>query len=163
MKCEPAEQRRRSILRAKAVTDGESDVIANLANTSAVLMQFMEDVSWVGFYLIKDGVLVLGPFQGKPACKRIELGKGVCGTAVTENKTQLVKDVHTFPGHIACDSGTLSELVVPIRAPDGTVVGVLDMDSYKPDRFDEQDATAMEEIALIIGSMFTYTNHSLKP
>lgn len=147
--CEPEEQRRRAILRTKAVTDGERDVIANLSNTAAVIMQFMEEVSWAGFYIMRGGELVLGPFQGKPACRRIAVGKGVCGTAVSEKQIQLVPDVHAFPGHIACDGGSKSEIVLPIQK-DGQVVAVLDMDSYQMARFDESDAAALQEIVSIL-------------
>lgn len=147
--CEPEEQRRRAILRTKAVTDGERDAIANLSNTAAVIMQFMEEVSWAGFYIMRGGELVLGPFQGKPACRRIAVGKGVCGTAVSEKQIQLVPDVHAFPGHIACDGGSKSEIVLPIQK-DGQVVAVLDMDSYQMARFDESDAAALQEIISIL-------------
>lgn len=147
--CEPEEQRRRAILRTKAVTDGERDVIANLSNTAAVIMQFMEEVSWAGFYIMRGGELVLGPFQGKPACRRIAVGKGVCGTAVSEKQIQLVPDVHAFPGHIACDGGSKSEIVLPIQK-DGQVVAVLDMDSYQMARFDESDSAALQEIVSIL-------------
>lgn len=147
--CEPEEQRRRAVLRTKAVTDGERDAIANLSNTAAVIMQFMEEVSWAGFYIMRGGELVLGPFQGKPACRRIAVGKGVCGTAVSEKQIQLVPDVHAFPGHIACDGGSKSEVVLPIQK-DGQVVAVLDMDSYQMARFDESDAAALQEIVSIL-------------
>lgn len=122
-----------------ALIEGENDFIAKLANVTAMLNEFFEDVNWVGFYLIKKGELVLGPFQGKVACVRIKVGSGVCGTAVSENKIQLVEDVHEFPGHIACDSSTNSEIVVPI-IKEGKVVGVLDIDSQSFGRFDDVDA-----------------------
>lgn len=147
--CEPEEQRRRAVLRTKAVTDGERDAIANLSNTAAVIMQFMEEVSWAGFYIMRGGELVLGPFQGKPACRRIAVGKGVCGTAVSEKQIQLVTDVHAFPGHIACDGGSKSEIVLPIQK-DGQVVAVLDMDSYQMARFDESDSAALQGIVSIL-------------
>lgn len=122
---------------------------ANLANASALIMEFLPDVSWAGFYLMENGMLVLGPFQGKTACIEIPVGKGVCGTAVAEDRTQLVKDVHLFPGHIACDSASNSEIVVPIR-PNGKVVGVLDIDSPLLARFDEADRDGLEEFVRIL-------------
>ncbi|ELK47319.1 GAF domain-containing protein [Halobacillus sp. ACCC02827] len=122
----------------KALIEDESDAIANLANASSLLNQFLEDVNWVGFYLWKEDQLVLGPFQGLPACVRIPAAKGVCGTAVSEGKVQRIADVHAFPGHIACDAASRSEIVVPIYK-DGEVYGVLDIDSPSEDRFDEVD------------------------
>ncbi len=133
----------------KALLEGETNTIANLANASALLNDALSDINWVGFYLVNNGELVLGPFQGKVACVRIAVGRGVCGTAVKENTTQLVMDVHSFPGHIACDSSSNSELVVPLRHK-GEVVGVLDIDSPKIGRFDRLDAEGIEKIALII-------------
>ncbi len=133
----------------KALLEGETNTIANLANASALLNDALGDINWVGFYLIENGELVLGPFQGKVACVRIAVGKGVCGTAVKENATQLVADVHDFPGHIACDSESNSELVVPLRHQ-GEVVGVIDIDSPQIGRFDRLDAEEFEKIALII-------------
>lgn len=127
-----------------ALLEGEIDKIANLANASALLNQVLEDINWVGFYLLKGDELVLGPFQGKVACVRIKTGRGVCGKAVLEDKTQLVADVHAFPGHIACDSASNSEMVIPIHK--GTeVVGVLDIDSPIKGRFDEVDAYYLEK------------------
>ena len=123
--------------------------IANLANASALLCQAMADINWVGFYLRRDGKLVLGPFQGKTACIEIPVGKGVCGTAVAENRTQLVKNVHEFPGHIACDSASNSEIVVPIRK-NGEVIGVLDIDSPVLARFDEHDRDGLEEFVRVL-------------
>jgi GAF domain-containing protein len=117
--------------------------IANLANASALLWQALPDINWAGFYKMMDGILVLYPFQGKTACVRIEVGKGVCGTAVAENKTQLVPDVHQFPGHIACDSASNSEIVVPIRV-NGEIWGVLDIDSPYLNRFTEEDRAGLE-------------------
>ena len=127
-----------------ALLQDEPDVIANLSNASALLNQFLEDVNWVGFYILRDDELVLGPFQGLPACVRIKTGKGVCGTAVSEKKSQLVADVQQFPGHIACDSASRSEVVVPI-IKDGEVFGVLDIDSPSKSRFDETDQKYLEE------------------
>jgi L-methionine (R)-S-oxide reductase len=130
---------------ARALLAGERDPIANAANLSALVFHGLPDLNWAGFYFMKDGELVLGPFQGKPACVRIAVGRGVCGTAVAEGKTQLVPDVHAFPGHIACDSASNSEVVVPIRV-NGKIVGVLDIDSPSLGRFSEADARALEEL-----------------
>lgn len=121
----------------------ESDWLANLSNASAHLYSNLDIINWAGFYLIKDRELVLGPFQGKTACTRIKIGKGVCGTAVAEKRTQLVPDVHLFPGHIACDSASNSEIVVPI-IKDGMVYSVLDIDSPIKERFDETDQKYLE-------------------
>lgn len=124
----------------------ESDLIANLANVSAALKTAFSNFSWVGFYLLKNDELVLGPFQGKVACVRIPLGSGVCGTAAKRRETLIVKDVTTFPGHIACDPGSQSEIVVPMMS--GLYLyGVLDVDSYARDSFDETDRTYLEKIA----------------
>ena len=123
--------------------------IANLANASALLYDTLPDLNWAGFYLMEGGRLVLGPFQGKVACVEIEAGKGVCGTAVAENATQLVADVHQFPGHIACDSASNSEIVVPIRK-DGRVIGVLDMDSPRLARFTDADRIGLEAFVEIL-------------
>ena len=132
-----------------ALTDGVPYETANLANASALLWQHMADINWVGFYKMTDGILVLGPFQGKPACVRIPVGKGVCGTAVAEDKVQLVYDVHDFPGHIACDSASNSEIVLPIHV-NGTVWGVLDIDSPFIGRFTEEDRDGLRKIAAIL-------------
>lgn len=128
----------------KALIEDEQDTIANLSNASSLLNQFLDDVNWVGFYLWKQNQLVLGPFQGMPACVRIPSGKGVCGTAVSEGKTQRVEDVHAFPGHIACDAASQSEIVVPIYK-NGEIYGVLDIDSPSKNRFDEQDETYLTQ------------------
>ena len=133
----------------KALTEGVPYRIANLANAAALLWQHLDTVNWAGFYLMEDGALVLGPFQGKTACIRIPVGKGVCGTAVQENATQRVADVHLFPGHIACDCASSSEIVVPIRK-DGTVIGVLDIDSPVKNRFTEEDQAGLEEFVGIL-------------
>ena len=122
---------------------------ANLANAAALIWQELPDINWAGFYKMTDGVLVLGPFQGKPACIRIPVGRGVCGTAVAENKTQLVYDVHQFPGHIACDSASNSEIVIPIRVK-GEIWGVLDIDSPYVGRFTEADRTGLEGAAAVL-------------
>ena len=121
------------------------DLVSNLSNTSALVKLFLEDTNWVGFYLMKDGLLSLGPFQGKPAVTRIKVGQGVCGTAVAEKKTQRVDDVHTCSNHIACDLASSSEIVVPIMR-DGEVLGVLDIDSPITARFDGEDETGLEEL-----------------
>ena len=121
-----------------ALTEGIPYEVANLANASALLWQEMENINWVGFYKMTDGALVLGPFQGKPACIRIPVGRGVCGTAVAEDQIQLVYDVHDFPGHIACDSASNSEIVIPIHVG-GKIWGVLDIDSPFIGRFTEAD------------------------
>lgn len=127
-----------------SLLEGETNAYANLSNASALLNQFLSTVNWVGFYLMEDGELVLGPFQGLPACVRIAVGKGVCGTAVKERKTMLVPDVNEFPGHIACDAQSQSEIVVPIFKDD-EVIGVLDVDSPVKDRFDEMDQKYLEK------------------
>jgi len=139
----------------RALTDGVPHRIANLANASALLYAELEDLNWAGFYFLEDGKLVLGPFQGKPACIEIEVGKGVCGTAVQEGKTQLVPDVHLFPGHIACDSASNSEIVVPLRVK-GEIVGVLDVDSPWPGRFTQEDQVGLEAAAEVIAQMLVY-------
>lgn len=127
----------------------ESDWLANLSNASALLYLLLEDINWAGFYLYKNGELVLGPFQGKPACTRIELGNGVCGTAAAKLQTQLVKNVHEFPGHIVCDAASNSEIVVPIVS-DNKLKGVLDIDSPTLQRFDEVDKEYLEKFTSII-------------
>ena len=132
-----------------AILDGVPHRTANLANASALLYDTLDRLNWAGFYLVENGILVLGPFQGKVACVEIEIGKGVCGTAVATGKTQLVKDVHQFPGHIACDSASNSEIVVPIFQ-NGTVVGVLDIDSPEFARFDERDQEGLEGFVRVI-------------
>ncbi len=132
-----------------SLLEGEQDVTANLANASALMNEALKDINWVGFYLIKNNELILGPFQGKVACVHIPIGKGVCGTAVSENRTQLVKNVHKFPGHIACDSASNSEIVIPLRS-NGKVVGVLDIDSPLIGRFDNIDASELEKLAMVI-------------
>jgi L-methionine (R)-S-oxide reductase len=136
------------ISQARSLLDGERDLTANAANLAALLFHTLPDLNWAGFYWMKGGGLVLGPFQGKPACVRIALGKGVCGTAAQERRTIVVADVHEFPGHIACDSASNSELVVPL-IHEGRVVGVIDLDSPSPRRFDEADARAVEELARV--------------
>ncbi|MBB4617619.1 GAF domain-containing protein [Sphingomonas abaci] len=132
-----------------ALTAGEPDAVANMANASALLWQYLPDLNWAGFYRMVAGELVLGPFQGKAACIRIPLGKGVCGTAAESGETQVVADVHAFPGHIACDAASRSELVVPI-VRDGAVLGVIDLDSPEPGRFDAEDAAGCEALATLL-------------
>ncbi len=132
-----------------ALVEDEEDLIANLANVSALLNEVIEDINWVGFYLIKNNQLVLGPFQGKVACVRIDIGKGVCGTAVLRRETIVVGDVHQFSGHIACDSESLSEIVVPIIV-NNNVVGVLDIDSPSYNRFNTKDKDILEDVVKVI-------------
>ncbi|MEI3600149.1 MULTISPECIES: GAF domain-containing protein [unclassified Oceanobacillus] len=132
------------IKQLQALSEDEKDETALLANASSLLNQFLDQVNWVGFYLWKNDELVLGPFQGLPACVRIPYGKGVCGTAIKEKETQLVADVHAFPGHIACDTASNSEIVVPILLNE-EIYGVLDIDSPIKDRFDETDKHYLEK------------------
>ncbi|MBY9064468.1 GAF domain-containing protein [Sphingomonas yunnanensis] len=132
-----------------ALTDGEPDPIANMANAAALLWQYLPELNWAGFYRMIGDELVLGPFQGKAACIRIALGRGVCGTAAAERRTQLVEDVHAFPGHIACDAASRSELVVPI-VHEGRLLGVLDLDSPSPARFDADDARGCERLVALL-------------
>ena len=129
---------------AQALIADESDMIANMANLSALLFNEMPDLNWSGFYILRQGELVLGPFQGKPACVRIPVGKGVCGTAVASGEIQLVKDVHEFPGHIACDAASNSEIVLPVRFQ-GEIIAVLDIDSPSLARFDLADQQGLAE------------------
>lgn len=131
------------------LTDGIPHMLANLANASALLNQALTDINWVGFYLMQDKILVLGPFQGKPACVEIPVGAGVCGTAVERDEVMLVQNVHEFPGHIACDSASNSEIVIPIHK-DGEIIGVLDIDSPIPARFDEEDKDGLTEFVRIL-------------
>ena len=133
----------------QALTEGVPYEVANLANASALLWQEMEGINWVGFYKMLDGALVLGPFQGKPACIRILPGRGVCGTAVAQDRVQLVADVHTFPGHIACDCASNSEIVLPIHVG-GQIWGVLDIDSPELNRFTQEDKAGLLEIVGIL-------------
>jgi L-methionine (R)-S-oxide reductase len=137
----------------KSLIENESDLIANLANVTSALKQAFPSFSWVGFYLMKGGELVLGPFQGKLACTRIKIGSGVCGTAVLKKETIIVPDVEEFPGHIYCDPDSRSEIVVPIMK-DGEVLGVLDIDSYELDNFDETDKFYLEKLVEILLEKF---------
>jgi len=132
-----------------ALVRGVPHRIANLANAAALLYHTLEGLNWAGFYLLESSVLVLGPFQGKPACIEIPVGRGVCGTAVAEDRTQLVPDVYKFPGHIACDSASNSEIVVPIHA-DGQIVGVLDLDSPYVGRFTDEDCAGLEKFVRVL-------------
>ena len=134
---------------ADALTEGEPDAVANMANLAALIWQFVPRLNWAGFYRVIKGELVLGPFVGKPACIRIALGSGVCGTAAHDGRTQLVRDVHEFPGHLACDAESASELVVPVLR-DGAVIAVIDLDSPDLARFDEEDAAGLEALAMVI-------------
>jgi len=133
---------------AQALIADESDMIANMANLSALLFNEMPDLNWSGFYILRQDELVLGPFQGKPACVRIPVGKGVCGTAVASGEIQLVKDVHEFPGHIACDAASNSEIVLPVRYQ-GEIIAVLDIDSPSLARFDLDDQQGLAEFVNI--------------
>lgn len=137
----------------RALTSGENDLVANLANISALLADSIEQINWLGFYLVKDNELVLGPFQGKPACVRIPLDRGVCGAAASSANSVLVEDVHQFDGHIACDSASRSELVVPILY-DGEVIAVLDIDSPDIARFTEADREGIEMVVSEIEPLF---------
>ena len=136
-----------------ALVEGERDFIANAANCAALLFQWLPDINWAGFYLLKGSDLVLGPFQGKPACVRIGPGRGVCGAAASRRQTVIVPDVHDFPGHIACDFASRSEIVIPLIAGD-RLIGVLDIDSPQTSRFDEADAAGLQLLAaaLLAGS-----------
>ena len=141
------------ISQLSALIEGETDLVANLSNVSALLNMLLDDLNWVGFYLLKSAdQLVLGPFQGKPACLRIPVGKGVCGTAVATGQTQRVADVHAFAGHIACDTASNSEIVLPIFAA-GRVVAVLDIDSPSLDRFDAEDQIGLERVATALENL----------
>ncbi len=133
---------------AHALVQGEHDAIANAANLSALLAHRLPEINWVGFYLMREGELVVGPFQGKPACVRIAVGRGVCGTAAARRQTIVVPDVHAFPDHIACDAASNSEIVVPLLR-NGVVLGVLDVDSPRFDRFDADDQAGLEAIAAL--------------
>ena len=140
------------VLQLKGLFEDCHHVVANLSNASAVLNQAMKEINWVGFYQMEEGQLVLGPFQGKAACVEIQVGRGVCGTAVEKDEIQLVKNVHEFPGHIACDSASNSEIVLPIHK-DGKVWGVLDIDSPLLGRFDEEDRKGLVEVVKVIEEM----------
>ena len=132
--------------RIGGLLDGETDWLANLANVSAAIYEWLPDLNWAGFYLLRGDELVLGPFQGRPACVRIEVGKGVCGTALAQGRSQVVPDVHAFPGHIACDARSRSEIVIPVRNASGDIVGVLDLDSPELATFDDEDRRGLEAL-----------------
>lgn len=132
-----------------SLIEDESNLIAILSNTSALINDHLDQVNWVGFYLIENNELILGPFQGHPACVHIQIGKSVCGTAVSNNETQVVKDVHQFPGHIACDANSNSEIVIPIHK-DNEIIGVLDIDAPIKSRFNEEDRIELEKVVSII-------------
>ena len=136
---------------AAALTEGERDGIANMANVAALVWEYLPDLNWAGFYRTVGGELVLGPFAGRPACIRIPFGQGVCGAAAASATTQLVPDVHAFPGHIACDAASRSELVVPV-VRDDAVIAVIDLDSPSPARFDAEDAAGVEALAAMLAS-----------
>lgn len=144
-----AEQYDNVLKQLDALLAGERHLLANLSNAAALLNQYMDNINWVGFYLLEGDELVLGPFQGLPACVRIPVGKGVCGTSVAKKQTIVVPDVHEFPGHITCDPASQSEIVIPLQK-DGTVLGVLDIDSPYKNRFDEIDAKKLEEFVSIL-------------
>ena len=139
--------------RLTALTDGVPHLIANLANASALLNEALADINWVGFYLVEGDRLVLGPFQGKTACIEIPAGRGVCGTALARDEIQLVYDVHQFPGHIACDSASNSEIVVPLHK-DGAVVAVLDIDSPTVGRFTQEDRDGLTQVGRVLEKLF---------
>jgi L-methionine (R)-S-oxide reductase len=140
---------RQLIEQARGLLEGEPDLVANTANLAALLYHALPDVNWVGFYFHKDGQLVLGPFQGKTACVRIPLGKGVCGTAAQRRETVVVENVHEFPGHISCDAASNSEIVVPL-VHEEELIGVLDIDSPQLSRFDDDDRAGLEAIAAVL-------------
>jgi GAF domain-containing protein len=144
---------------AKGLFEGERDLIANAANLSALIAFHLEGLNWSGLYFLKGRELVLGPFQGKPACVRIAVGKGVCGTAVAKRESVLVPDVHAFPGHIACDSASESELVVPLLK-NGEVLGVIDLDSPKKGRFSEADQQGVEALARLFVEACDWSQHT---
>lgn len=133
----------------ESLIEDEHHLIAILSNTSALINDTLDQVNWVGFYLIEDNELILGPFQGHPACVHIEIGKGVCGTAVSENATQRISDVHQFPGHIACDANSNSEIVIPIHV-NNEIIGVLDIDAPIKDRFTKDDQEGLEQVVQIL-------------
>src|SRR3954464_15446340 len=144
-----AEAWRQIVAAAEALTEGEPDAVANMANVAALLWESLPELNWAGFYRNVGGELVLGPFQGRAACIRIPFGKGVCGTAASTREVQCIEDVHAFPGHIACDSASASELVVPL-VHDGALLGVIDLDSPRAGRFDSADAAGCLELARLL-------------
>jgi L-methionine (R)-S-oxide reductase len=142
---------------AQSLMEDERHPLANAANLSALMFQEMEDLNWAGFYFLHSGELLLGPFQGKPACLRIAIGRGVCGASVKENRTMLVRNVHDFPDHIACDEASRSELVCPIRV-DGRIKGVIDLDSARPGRFGPEEQRAIEALAELYAAGCNFSN-----
>jgi GAF domain-containing protein len=144
-------------LRVRGLLEGESDWLANLANLTSAIYEWLPALNWAGTYLLRDGELVLGPFQGRPACVRIAVGSGVCGAAVSEGATQVVPDVHAFPGHIACDPRSRSEIVVPIRDGSGEVVAVLDLDSDRPGTFDDDDRAGLESLVADVAPLIDWS------
>jgi GAF domain-containing protein len=150
----PADQGTDLLEELRALLAGEPDPIANAANTASLIFARVPRLNWAGFYFLQGGTLVLGPFQGQPACTRIPLGKGVCGTAAERNETIVVDDVHAFPGHIACDSASMSEIVVPLTIG-GKLSGVLDIDSPEPARFGPEERTLMEAVATLYAEACT--------
>jgi GAF domain-containing protein len=140
---------RELVAAAEALTEGESDGVANMANVAALIWQFLPELNWAGFYRAIGGELVLGPFCGKPACIRIPFGQGVCGTAAASGKSQRVADVNAFPGHIACDAASRAELVVPVSR-DGEVIAVIDLDAPREGRFDAEDQAGIEALAKVL-------------
>jgi L-methionine (R)-S-oxide reductase len=144
-----SERYRATVASLESLLEGEGDSLANLANAAALLAQSVEAINWCGFYLLRGEELVLGPFQGKPACIRIPLGQGVCGTAAARRETLVVPDVSRFPGHIACDPASRSEIVVPI-VESGKLRGVLDVDAPEPDRFDDEDRAGLERFVAVL-------------
>ncbi|MEF2782032.1 MAG: GAF domain-containing protein [Clostridium sp.] len=143
------EEHKQILASLSSLLENEHDMIANMANTSAVLYEFLPDINWAGFYLYKNNELILGPFQGKPACMHIPMGKGVCGVCAKTLLTQRIDNVHEFPGHIACDCASNSEIVIPI-VKENTLLGVLDIDSPKFSRFDEEDKLFLEKAVSIL-------------
>lgn len=144
-----------------AITAGVPHTVANLANASALLWEYLPDINWAGFYRLRGERLILGPFQGKPACIEIAVGRGVCGTAVAQNTSLVVPDVHAFPGHIACDSASRSEIVLPIHRGD-TLFGVLDIDSPLTDRFSEQDLIGLQQFVTVLESALRGENEDVE-
>lgn len=143
------------VLQLKGLMEDVPYLVANLSNASALLNQAMDRINWVGFYLMQDGKLVLGPFQGKTACIEIKVGRGVCGNAVAKDQVMLIEDVHEFPGHIACDAASRSEIVLPIHCG-GEIVGVLDIDSPYVGRFDEVDKAGLLQVVQVLEKMYAY-------
>ena len=143
----------------KALTSGEEDTLANLANVASLLFTSMAEVNWAGFYIVRGEQLVLGPFMGKPACVRIPLGRGVCGNAVIQKEAMLVNDVDAFPGHIACDADSRSEIVIPLLV-DGNIVGVLDIDSPVKERFDQEDRLGLEAVVEVLQQQLNFNQLS---